>query len=230
MKEEEQTGFASSGVEALIERLRDKAINAGQAKAEDIVNNAQKRATWLIGEAEQEARQIVAKAQAEADAIKMAGTDALNLAARDALLTLRDTLLGSFSHEVQRVVGERMAQPELIDQLILALAGHVREKTGLDQAAQLTLVLPEDIIGTEELKKKPEELQHGALSHLTASLAGELLRQGVSFEVSNTLKTGLQIKLADNAMQIDFTDEAVAALLLKHLQPRFRALLQGIVK
>jgi len=31
-------------------------------------------------------------------------------------------------------------------------------------------------------------------------------------------------------MVIDFTDETVAELLLEHIQPRFRALLQGIVK
>jgi len=29
---------------------------------------------------------------------------------------------------------------------------------------------------------------------------------------------------------IDLTDEAIAALLLQHLQPRFRAVLEGIVK
>jgi hypothetical protein len=34
----------------------------------------------------------------------MSGEDALKLATRDALLKLRDTLLGSFSKEVKRVV------------------------------------------------------------------------------------------------------------------------------
>lgn len=120
---EEKADFASSGVEQLIERLREQAVNAGQAKAEDIVTDAQKRATWLIDEAEQEAKNILKKAQAEADAIKNSGTDALNLAARDALLRLRDTLLGSFSQEVQRVVGEQMADQAFMKQLILALAG-----------------------------------------------------------------------------------------------------------
>lgn len=230
MKEEEKADFASSGVEQLIERLREKAVNAGQAKAEDIVADAQKRATWLISEAEREAKNIVSKAREEADALKNAGVDALNLAARDALLRLRDTLLGSFSQEVQRVVGEQMAQQKFIEQIIMALAGQVRDKTGLDDNQQITLVLPEGIIGVEELRKNPEELKQGALSHLSASIAGDLLRKGVRFEVSDQFKSGLLIKLEENAMQIDFTDEAVAALLLKHLHPRFRALLQGIVK
>lgn len=227
---EEKAEFASSGVEQLIDRLREQAVNAGQAKAEDIVTDAQKRAAWLIGEAEQEAKHIVNKAQAEAEALTNAGIDALNLAARDALLRLRDTLLGSFSQEVQRVVGEHMANQAFVEQLILALAGQVRGKTGLDENAEMTLILPETVIGVEELRRKPEELRQGALSHLTAAIAGDLLRKGVHFEVSDDIKAGLIIRLEGNAMQIDFTDEAVSTLLLQHLQPRFRALLQGIVK
>ncbi|MCQ8104585.1 hypothetical protein NP590_10755 [Methylomonas sp. SURF-2] len=227
---EEKAEYASSGVEQLIERLREQAIHAGQQKAESIVADAQKRAAWLIAEAEQEAADIVKKARAEADAIHAAGADALNLAARDALLRLRDTLLGSFSQEVQRVVGEKMADRSFMEQLILALAGQVREKTGLDRQNRLTFLLPENVVGVEELRKNPEELRQGELSHVAADLAGDLLRKGVNFEVGDELKSGLVIRLEDDAMYIDFTDEAVAALLLAHLQPRFRALLQGIVK
>jgi len=227
---EEKAEFASSGVEQLIERLREQAVNAGQAKAEDIVADAQKRAAWLIGEAEHEAKNIVKKAHNEAEALKNSGIDALNLAARDTLLRLRDTLLGSFSQEVQRVVGEQMANQAFIEQLILALAGQVRHKTGLDENAEMTLILPEAVIGVEELRKKPEELQQGTLSHLTAAIAGDLLRKGVHFEVSDEIKAGIKIHLEGSAMQVDFTDEAVSTLLLQHLQPRFRALLQGIVK
>lgn len=226
----EKAEVASSGVEKLIERLRDEAINAGQAKAEDIVLNAQKRAAWIVEEAEQEAQLLIEKARAEAEALKSSGIDALRLAGRDALLKLRDTLLGSFSQEVMRVVGKQMAQSEFIEQLILALAGRVREKTGLDQNSKIIFQLPEDVVGVEDLRRNPEELKQGALSHLTAAIASDLLREGVSFEVSDQLKSGLVIKLEENNMVIDFTDEAVATLFLEHLQPRFRALLQGIVK
>lgn len=227
---EEKAEYASSGVEQLIERLREQAINAGQAKAEDIVTDAQKRAAWLIDEAEQEAKNILKKAQTEADAVRNAGIDALNLAARDALLRLRDTLLGSFSQEVQRVVGDKMADQAFMERLILALAGQVRDKTGLDEHQKITLLLPETVIGVEELRKNPEALKHGELSRVSAAIAGDLLRNGVHFEVSDDIETGLMIRLEENAMLIDFTDAAVADLLLKHLQPRFRALLQGIVK
>lgn len=226
-KLQEQT---SSGVEALIERLRTEGVEAGQKKAEDIVINAQKRAEWITGEAEEEARQIVDNARKEAAAIAAAGQDALQLAARDAQIKLRDTLLNSFSREVAGVVGQHMQDPGFMAQLIRELAGQVRENTGLDTARSVVMHLPRDIMGVDELKKKPQELEQGSLSQFTASLAADMLRAGVKFEVRDDPGGGLLIRLEDDDMLIDFSDKTVAALLLEHIQPRFRALLQGIVK
>lgn len=221
---------ASSGVESLIERLKNEGVAAGQQKSEDLVLNAQKRAEWIVEEAELEAKALIEKAHIEADALKKSGEDALKLARRDAFLKLRDTLLGSFGDEVMRVVGEQMTDQQFTEKLILALAGVVREKTSLDSHQEIVITLPETIMGVEELRQNPEELKQGVLSHYTASIAANLLRKGVRFEASNEIKTGLLVQLVDDAMVIDFTDEAISALLLEHMQPRFRALLQGIVK
>lgn len=222
--------IASSGVEALLERLKNEGVNAGQEKAESIVANAQKRAEWIVETAELEAREILVQARKKEADLKSAGVDALQLAARDAFLKLRDTLLGSFSDEVMRVVGEQMTDKTLTEQLILTLAGTVREKAGLDDSNHIVIRLPEDVIGVEELRQNPEELKQGNLTHYTASIAADLLRAGVSFEVDKNINAGLSVRLVDEAMVVDFTDETVAALLLEHIQPRFRALLQGIVK
>lgn len=226
----EKLPFASSGVEALIERLKEEGIAAGRKKAESIVIDAEKRAEWIIKEAQLEAQSLVNEARAEAEAMKAAGEDALKLAARDVFLRLRDTLLGSFSQEVTRVVGKQMAQKDFLEKLILALAGRVRDKTGIDSNRQVVIQLPEDVIGVEELRRNPEELREGALTRFTASIAADLLREGVKFEVSDDLSGGLLIKLEEDNIVIDFSDKTVAALLLEHIQPRFRALLQGIIK
>jgi V/A-type H+-transporting ATPase subunit E len=226
----EKLPFASSGVEALIERLKEEGIAAGRKKAESIVIDAEKRAEWIIKEAQLEAQSLVNEARAEAEAMKAAGEDALKLAARDVFLQLRDTLLGSFSQEVTRVVGKQMARKDFLEKLILALAGRVRDKTGIDSNRQVVIQLPEDVIGVEELRRNPEELREGALTRFTASIAADLLREGVKFEVSDDLSGGLLIKLEEDNIVIDFSDKTVAALLLDHIQPRFRALLQGIIK
>ncbi|MDP2180231.1 hypothetical protein [Methylicorpusculum sp.] len=226
----EKTHVASSGVEELIKRLKDEAVNAGQEKAETIIVDAQKRVDWMLEEAKSEAQAILSKAHAEAETIKSAGNDALRLAGRDALIKLRDTLLGSFSKELKGVVGEQMGKEAFIEQLIMALAVRVREKTGMDSNSRITFQLPEDVVGVDALKKNPEELNQGILSRLTAAIAADLLREGVNFKISEQFSAGIQVKLDDQDIVIDLTDEAVSALLLEHLQPRFRALLQGIVK
>lgn len=53
----------SSGVENLIQRLREQGVAAGQGRAESIVLDAQKRAEWIIEEAQLEAKQLVDEAK-----------------------------------------------------------------------------------------------------------------------------------------------------------------------
>lgn len=225
-----QAKVPSSGVEELISRLRNDGVMAGQAEAEKIIHDAKMQAEAIVHKAEQQAKQLLAQATTEANELQHTAHDALQLAARDAMLKLRDTLLGSFSEEVGRVVGTQMADREFMAKLILALASRVRDKTGLDACEQVLLQIPEKTLGSNFLKQNPEELKEGTLSHLTAAIAADLLRKGVTLGGSSDLHGGVFIKLVDEEMVIDFSDHSVAALLLEHLQPRFRALLQGIVR
>lgn len=226
----EQTIETSSGVEALIQRLKDQGVAAGQEKAERIVADAQMRAESIIEKAEREAQQLLSHAKAETELIRAAGQDAVKLAARDAILKLRDNLIGGFSREVVRVVGKEMAKEEFLQQLIIELAGRVRKETGLDDNKNVVIQLPEDVAGLEDLRRNPEKLKEGALGRFAAGIAADLLRSGVKIEAVDDLSSGLLIKLEDDNIVIDFTDETIASLLLEHLQPRFRALLQGVVK
>lgn len=227
---EQNTEVTSSGVESLIERLREQGVSAGQERAENIVLDAQKRSEWIIEEAELEAQQLIVEAKKQSDALRMSGEDALKLATRDALLKLRDTLLGSFSKEVKRVVGQKMEQDAFLERLILQLASKVREQLDLDSQENISIFLPNSPVGVDELKNNPEEMKVGTLTHYTASIAADMLRKGVSIQVSEDIAKGLSVRLEADDMVIDFTDEMISALLLEHLQPRFRTLLQGIVK
>ncbi len=229
MKKTHKT-LVSSGVEQLIERLRNEGVEAGQAEAKKIIDEAQARADWLVQEAERESEKILKQTHEDAEAIRKAGEDALKLAARDAVIKLRDTLLNSFSQEVARTVNQKMADKNVLQQLLQSLAGTVREKMALDERQKLVFHLPETVMGVEELKQHPEELTQGALSHLTSDFAEQMLRKGVTIEVDPSLESGIVIQLVDEKISIDFTEQTVSDLLLTHLQPRFRALLQGIVK
>ncbi len=222
--------MASSGVDALIAKLQQEGIAAGQEKAEKIVADAQKRAEWIIEEANLEAQLLINKAKAEAEALKSAGEDALKLAARDSFIHLRDFLLGRFRNEIMQMIKKRMSEKKFLEKLILVLAGKVKEKSGLAQQKQIRVELPEDLFDKDDLHKNPEQLQEGCLSRFVAEVTAGMLQDGVTFKVSKQLDSGLSIKLKGDDVVIDFSDEAVGTLLLSHLQPRFRALLEGTVR
>jgi V/A-type H+/Na+-transporting ATPase subunit E len=91
-------------------------------------------------------------------------------------------------------------------------------------------LLPRALVGLEDLRRNPLELREGSLSHFVLSLAGNVLAEGVTFGVADDDAPGIRLYLKDKDVTIDLTDEKVASLLLEHLQPRFRAILEGTVK
>jgi V/A-type H+-transporting ATPase subunit E len=65
--------------------------------------------------------------------------------------------------------------------------------------------------------------------HFVLSMGGGMLREGMSFGVSDDGEAGIRVRLVDDEVQIDFTESALRDLLLRHMLPRFRALLRGAV-
>ena len=222
--------YASYGVEALIDRLREEGVGKGKAQAESIVSEAKQKAASITQQARKEAEEIVSSARKEAESFKAAGRDALELAARDAHLKLRQIITERFGDEVRRLVGTIMKPEPFMEKLVLQVAGRAREQAGLDREERLTIKLPETVIGIDDLRKNPEELKEGTMAHFVLSVMASLLREGITYQPSGDIGAGLKIYLKDGDVEVDLTDEAITAVLLEHLQPRFRALLEGIVK
>jgi V/A-type H+-transporting ATPase subunit E len=223
-------GLPSSGVEALIERLRDEGVTQGRRQADELVVEARHEAEQIQAEAKREAEAILRQARAEAEMIRNAGEEALHTAMRDTVLKMKGHLSTRFSEEVRRLVAADMAQEAFLERLILEVAGRARRDAGLDQAAQIEILLPEDVVGLEELRRHPEKLRAGSLSHFVLSVANGLLRDGVELRSSDKLEGGIRISLQGGEIQVDLTPDKVAEVLLEHLHPRFRAILEGTVK
>lgn len=220
----------SSGVEALIERLRDEGVANGRAQAEQLIADARHEAERIVADAEAEAEEILTQARIEVERYRSAGEDALQGAMRDAILKMKDQLSTRFSEQVKRLVSTEMAQEAFLEKLILELAGRVRRDAGLDDSEKVELILPEDIVGLEQLRREPEQLREGSLAHFVLTLTSELLHDGVEIYSSGDIDKGICIRLQDGEIQVDLTPEKVASVLLEHLHPRFRAILEGRVK
>ena len=218
----------ASGVDTLIARLRDEGVNSGRSQAEQLVKEAEVRAEAIVKQAQTQADQIVSKAREEAENLKRAGNQALEVAFRDTTLSLKTQLAQRFTGEVRRLIGAETQKPELLEKLILEVAGRVKEEVA--QAQQIEVLLPTKVAGLEELSRNPEELEQGILTHFVRLISQDLLREGVSFGVAKDNQGGLRLRLVDREVVLDLSDRAIAETILEHLQPRFRALLEGIVK
>lgn len=220
----------ASGVDVLIAKLRDEGVSAGRDEAEKIVAEARAKAKAIVDKAKTEAKEHLAAARKEGDAYRSAGEEAVKTAMRDAILKMKSRLMQRFSADVKRLASEELGKEETLKQMILELVGRVRRDTALDEAGDVDVILPEKAAGLEELRKNPAELQKGAATRYVLGLTDEMLREGVTFSAFEEAGSGVRIRVVEGEITIDLTEEAVAALLLQHLQPRFRAVLEGIVK
>lgn len=224
----EQT--ASSGVDALIARLRDEGVSAGRSEAETIVRDAQAQAKKILDKAQREARERLEAAHKEADAYRAAGAEALRTAMRDTVLDMKAALMEKFTSDVRRLVAHHLEDPELIRRMILEVAGRARESAAPQEGEQVEVLLPEKIVGVEDLRRNPAELRKGRLTGVVFGLTGDMLRDGVTLYASDEAQGGIRIHMVDKDITLDLTEEAVADFLLQHLQPRFRAVFEGVVK
>lgn len=220
----------SQGIDALIARLREQGVAAGREQAEKIVADAGAMAKEIVDKAKEEAKKHIEASHKQADAFQSAGVAAIQMAMRDTILDMKSHLMQQFSSDVKRLVSRNLQDEALLRQMILEVAGRARESVDAAGASELEIVLPEEVVGLNELRNNPDELRRGKLTHFVLGLSDEILRKGVTFSASDEHESGIRIHMVDKDISLDLTDEAIAALLLEHLQPRFRAILEGIVK
>ena len=216
----------SSGVEELIQRLREQGVATAKSQADDLLKQARQRAEERLEEARREAETIIQQAHEQAAQTRQAGEEAVRLAVRDAVLQLKSELVERFADRVRRLVTKELADQDFLKQLILEVAG--RAAPASEQPARI--LLPHDVVGLEQLRRNPEEVREGTLSHFVVTATKEVLHEGIEIGTRDDEAAGIRIQLEGDDLEIDLTDRAVADLLLRHLVPRFRALMEGIIQ
>lgn len=216
----------SDGVESLIDRLRDDGIAQGRNQAAALIAAAQKQASDIVAAAQREAEGIVVKAKTEAGKLKAAGDDAIALAMRDTLLSLEGEIVKRFRSNLVHLVKGLLVDPDFLQRLILEVG---RKAAPVLADKRVEVLLPAQIVSVDDLRRKPEQATPGTLLHFVLTLGGGMLRDGLSFFVAEDDEAGVRVNLVDDDVRIDLTESAISELLLRHLLPRFRALLRGQV-
>ncbi|MBK8974621.1 MAG: hypothetical protein IPM29_01720 [Planctomycetes bacterium] len=222
-----QEDVVSKGVEELIARLRDDGVQKGRDEAARIVGDAEERARALRREAERESEAIVQRARAEAEEMRRAGEQALRVASRDAVLSLVESLEQRFRAQVARMVGEALESQSVLERMVVEVAGRVRP--AVESAGEVEILLPQQALDLDALRREEGELDRGTLTHFVRAVARDVLRDGVALRpAAERGAHGLSIRLDGDAVRIELDEHTVAAVVLEHLQPRFRAYLQDV--
>jgi len=219
----------ASGVEAVIAQLREEGAAEGRRQAEAILAEAKAEAEAVRASARAEADAVLAHAREEAARTLEAGEEALKTAARDAILRLRGDLLERFSAEFRQMVRAATLDPNLLARLLLEVARQSADLAALEGGEPMEALLPAAAVSLDDLRGDLGELRAAPLTEFVVAATGRVLREGVRLGVRRDGSAGLHVRLDDRDLEIDLSDAALSAVLLEHLQPRFRALFDGIV-
>ncbi|MBP0048229.1 ATPase [Marinobacterium sp. AK62] len=219
---------AASGVEKLIQQLRQQGVEDGQRQASELVEEAERRANWLVEQAHQEAEQLRRKAREDSERLRRAGEDALKMAARDMQLQLREQLAQTFANRVRMQISEQLNSDEFIREVIREVVVQACQDATICAMPKVELLLPAGVVGLEELRRNPHAYREGKLSQYVQEQLNLQLREGVTLDVHDG--SGVRIRCQGEDAEIDLSDRALAELLLRHLQPRFRAILEGVIR
>ncbi|MBM4321266.1 MAG: hypothetical protein FJ125_15295 [Deltaproteobacteria bacterium] len=195
------------GLEQVVEELKRRGVQAGEAEARRIVAEAQAEAQRLRAEAAAEAETLRRGAREEKARTLAALQAEMAQAARVGLAAFRCALEGSLLQPVvDEALAATLAQPALLTDLVLEM---VRAfcASGM-KVSDLELLLPE---------QHRQELEGLFLQRLLARGA-----QGVQVSFAPGLRSGFRIGPRGGGFIYDLGDEALREVFLSFLAPRFR--------
>jgi len=210
----------ASGVQELVDRLRQDGVAEGQEQASSLLEEARRKAVEIVDRARREAAEISEEAQRASTRLRKAGEQALELAVRDALLRLRTEIEDRFAAQLGRLLSERLQDPGFLEKLLLNIAG---EAVPRDRPVEI--VLPDTI--DSAASDDPTERSRSDVDGFVLGLTGEMLREGVTVSLSDEVEVGLIVRVADEGLEVRLDERALRELLRESLLPRFRALLDG---
>lgn len=216
----EETTNASSGVQDLIDRIRDQGVQAAREEADRLLRDARQQAADIVARAKADADAAQAKARAEIDTWQASSIEALRLAARDTVLELKAGVMNRFEEFVKRLVISATRDKELVRAIVLVLAGHAAEEFIQDKEVEVR-------VSRSLLEGQPDPVltEEGRLAIL--GLSSDMLREGLQLAPDDDIEGGARVQLVDDKLQIDLSDRAIARMISQRLLPRFKAILEG---
>ena len=192
-------------VKKICDVLKRETLEPAKHEADEIVASARRTADEILADAHKEAKRMVEDAFVEIEKQKSIFQASLGQACRQTLDALKEKIEQKlFNPELSKLIAKPMQDPKLMAQLINAII-HALEKEGTK--SDLSVVVSSAISAK-------------AINELLASEVIQRLKEkGV---LMSSLGGGIEVKLVNNNMTIDLSDEAVKELVATYIRKDFR--------
>jgi len=199
-------------IESFVSRLQDEGVKAGQQAARKIRDDAQKQADQLIADAKAKAAKLVDDAKKQAEQVRQRTQTELQLAARDTVLKLRDTLAKVVGGVLAAGVQSKLDDPEFLGNLL---------KDVVHQYAQA------DAAGKEQMEVRlSEDMQKKLLDWGLSHIQGN--QDKVQVDLKGTLAAaGFEYSISGG--NVEMSQAALVAALRELISPKLQQLLDEAV-
>lgn len=195
-------------IQKICDSLRKETLEPAKQEAREIVENAHLQAAEIVAQGKQKATSMIQAAEKEMDEKKKVFHASLNLAARQSVEQLKQTIEKElFDQELTSLIVQEMADPKVISQILNSFIRSMEEK-GIEE--ELVAVIPPSI--------SPRSIN----ALLTAKVL-ERLKKG-SIKVGE-LAGGVEIQLKGRQITIDLSDTVVRELIAQYIRRDLRDLI-----
>lgn len=201
-------------IESFVKKLQTEGIDAGNKAAEKIKKEARKEAEKIRAEATSEAEKILSEAQTKAEKELARGRTELELAVRDTLLKLRESLSKGLSAMLARNIEKKLSEPDYLGGVLReVVTAYARVDAG--QAPAMEINLPEDM--------------HARLNeNVLKDLFGELGDRQEKTTLKATLsKAGFEYKIRGATVEV--TGDSLAEVISDMVSPALQEILDKFI-
>lgn len=216
----------SSGIENLISQLKQDGVQRGQQEAEAIIAQAKADAEKIVNDAKKEADAYHQKQRNDIETMRASAEEELRSVYRDSLLKMKEYLTLQFTKKIQKLISETTQDKQVLEKMIL----DVTRMQSKGNAEQIEILLPSAALQLETLQQNPELLTKDAIGKFVSASTAKLLQDGITLFATDNFKGGIKVSMVDSKVEIDISDKALSEALMHYLQPRFQAILEGVVK
>ena len=197
-------------VKEICDILRQETLEPARAEAEKIVREAEKQAEQIVHKAKERSEYLLGEARGEIDEERRVFQSSLSLAAKQVVAGLKEEIEKKlFVGAIEDVAKEKTAKGDVIARFVEAMVVSATN-TGLD--GNLLAEIPATVSAKE------------VASALSTAVKNKLKKDPVTVK---ELQGGARLKVEDERLTLDMSDETVKELLAEYARDDFRSFIFG---